>query len=82
MSSMITKVLSSIITMVFALVGGIWTAITVLNATMDSKVAVAKTEMRIERSAQIGEVRAEIRAVKTLTSSIDNKVDILIQRGK
>ena len=76
----IVSILTSTITVIFAIIGGIWTAFTVLNATMDSKIAEAKTTMRTERVAQIGEVRAEIVGIKELVQSVDSKVDILISR--
>ena len=74
------KVLTSFITLAFAIVGGLWTAYTVLHNTMDSKVAEAKVEMRIERAAQIGELRIEIQGVRTLVQSIDGNVKILLEK--
>lgn len=78
--NMLGKILASTITAIFAVIGGIWTAFTVLNATMDSKVAEAKQTMRIERDAQIKEVKSEINGVKTLVKSIDGKLDTLIAK--
>jgi hypothetical protein len=43
-----TKILTSFITLTFAVIGGIWTATTVILHTMDSKVAGAKVEIRQE----------------------------------
>lgn len=74
------KILSSFLTVIFAVIGGLWTAYTVLNATMDSKIAHSEDTMRIERTAQIGEVKGHIIGVEKKLESIDNKVDILIAR--
>jgi hypothetical protein len=73
-------ILTSFVTLAFAIIGGLWTAYTVLTTTMDSKVADAKADMRIERAAQIGELKSEIQGVKTMVESIDGNVKILIKR--
>lgn len=78
--NIVGKILSSFVTVAFAIIGGLWTAYTVLNSTMDSKVAQATDTMRIERTAQIGELRSEIKGIHALVESIDRKTDILIQK--
>lgn len=54
--NLMTKVLTSFITLTFAVIGGIWTATTVILHTMDSKVADAKIdlvrEMDIRKAAR------------------------------
>jgi hypothetical protein len=81
-------ILTSFVTLAFAIIGGLWTAYTVLTTTMDSKVADAKADMRIERAAQMGEIKVDIQGVKESIGSVkeqigslDRKVDILIRRN-
>jgi hypothetical protein len=65
-----TKIITSFITLTFAVIGGIWTATTVLLHTMDSKVADAKIEIHQEM-----EVRKTARdqQFKDLQSHIDQR---------
>ena len=61
--NLLGRIAASFITAGFAIIGGLWTAYMVLTNTMDSKIAAANSHMRIERTAQIGELRVEIRSV-------------------
>ena len=45
MQNLFLKVATSFITLTFAVIGGIWTATTVVLHTMDSKVADAKVDL-------------------------------------
>jgi hypothetical protein len=76
------KILTSFVTLAFAIIGGLWTAYTVLTTTIESKIAHSEASMRIERSAQIGEVAATVDGLKLQLNSMDNKLNILIQRDK
>lgn len=66
---MITKILTSVITITFAIIGGLWTAYTVLNMTMDSKVANAKIdiqkEMDLRKTARDTEITVIVGAINT-----------------
>jgi hypothetical protein len=78
--SILGRILSSFITAAFAIIGGLWTAYTVLTNTMDSKIAHSEASMRIERTAQIGELRGHILGLEGKVNSMDKKLDILLER--
>lgn len=75
--NLLTKLLTSGMTLIFAVIGGLWTAFTVLNTTMDSKIADANTTMRIERRAEISTLEVKIDAVGERVERIDRKMDKL-----
>jgi hypothetical protein len=64
-----TKILTSFITVTFAIIGGLWTAYTILNTTMDSKVANAKVdiqkEMDLRKAARDAEITLIVGAINT-----------------
>lgn len=77
--NLLTKLLTSGMTLIFATIGGLWTAFTVLNTTMDSKIADANVHMRIESSAQLGALEAKIDGVDARVQRIDGKLDRLTE---
>lgn len=76
---MITNILKSSVTLFFAVVGSIGSAIVWGIYQVDARDAKVVETMRIERQAQIGELKSEINGVKVLVQSVDGKVDILLQ---
>lgn len=80
---MLTKILSSTLTMVFAFMGVVVSGYAWLIADMEARDDRVVVAMRTERLAQIGELKTEIYGVKTLVQSVDSKVDILLlNKGK
>lgn len=79
MKNLFFTFLKSGLSLVFMVVTALWGAFITLQSMMDVKVAKATTDMRVERTAQINELRAEIHGVKQLSVSMDRKMDIIIQ---
>jgi hypothetical protein len=84
---MLTKILTSTFTMLFAFVGAVVSAYAFLMNDIKASNEATKSTLRIERSAMIGElrqeisgVRTEITGVKVLVQSVDGKVDILLSK--
>lgn len=64
------KILTSFITLTFAVIGGIWTATTVILHTMDSKVADARTEITREMDLR---KEARDKEIKIIVDNISDK---------
>lgn len=80
-----TKILTSFITLTFAVIGGIYTATTVLLHTMDAKDAAAKVEIRQEmdlrkaaRDTQLAELKEHLdQRFKDNQTYIGNRMDAI-----
>lgn len=79
MNSLITKILTNTLTVVFAFIGIVVSGYAWLIHDMEARDERVVSTMRIERTAQISVLKEEIVGVKTLIQSVDGKVDILLQ---
>lgn len=68
--NLLTKILSSTLTLIFALIGGIVTGYAFLIGQMEARDEKVVVAMRIERTAQIGVLEAKVDSIKEDTSAM------------
>jgi hypothetical protein len=78
----IATVLGNVLAAVFMVIGTLWGAFMALQTMVESKVAVAKDDLRIERTAQINTLETKLEGINTRVLSIDRKLDIIIGKEK